>query len=96
MPWKKDWLTPFIYRNYLELGSEVHIDIYDDRLEIFSPDGLMNGGYIKDMDIMNMTSRRRNPLLADVFNRLKYMERRGSGFKKLSLPTKSMKATRRK
>ena len=32
---------------------------------------------------MNMASRRRNPVLADVFNRLKYMERRGSGFKKI-------------
>ena len=35
------------------------------------------------MDVMNMASRRRNPVLADVFNRLKYMERRGSGFKKI-------------
>lgn len=43
----------------------------------------MDGGSIKDMDVMNMASRRRNPVLADVFNRLKYMERRGSGFKKI-------------
>ena len=43
----------------------------------------MDGGSIKDMDLMNMASRRRNPVLADVFNRLKYMERRGSGFKKI-------------
>ena len=57
--------------------------MYDDRLEIFSPGGLMDGGSIKDMDVMNMASRRRNPILADVFNRLKYMERRGSGFKKI-------------
>ena len=34
----------------------------------------MDGGSIKDMDVMNMASRRRNPVLADVFNRLKYME----------------------
>lgn len=34
-------------RNYLELGSEVHIDMYDDRLEIFSPGGLLDGGSIK-------------------------------------------------
>ena len=27
--------------------------------------------------------RRRNPVLADIFSRLKYMERRGSGFKKI-------------
>lgn len=32
---------------------------------------------------MSMASRRRNPVLADIFSRLKYMERRGSGFKKI-------------
>ena len=51
----------FIHRNYLELGSEVHIDMYDDRLEIYSPGGLMNCGSIKDLDVMNIASRRRNP-----------------------------------
>lgn len=76
-------VNALIHRNYLELGSEVHIDMYDDRLEIFSPGGLMDGGSIKDMDVMNMASRRRNPVLADIFSRLKYMERRGSGFKKI-------------
>lgn len=76
-------VNALIHRNYLELGSEIHIDMYDDRLEIYSPGGLMDGGSIKDMDVMNMASRRRNPVLADVFNRLKYMERRGSGFKKI-------------
>ncbi|MCQ2318050.1 MAG: helix-turn-helix domain-containing protein [Bacteroidales bacterium] len=76
-------VNALIHRNYLELGSEIHIDMYDDRLEIFSPGGLMDGGSIKDMDVMKMASRRRNPVLADVFNRLKYMERRGSGFKKI-------------
>ena len=76
-------VNALIHRNYLELGSEVHIDMYDDRLEIYSPGGLMDGGSIKDMDIMNMASRRRNPVLADIFSRLKFMERRGSGFRKI-------------
>lgn len=76
-------VNALIHRNYLELESEVHIDMYDDRLEIFSPGGLLDGGSIKDMDVMNMASRRRNPILADIFSRLKYMERRGSGFKKI-------------
>ena len=31
----------------------------------------------------NVSSRRRNPIIADIFNRLKYMDRRGSGFKKI-------------
>lgn len=82
-------VNALIHRNYLELGSEVHIDMYDDRLEIFSPGGLMDGGSIKDMDVMNMASRRRNPILADIFSRLKYMERRGSGFKKIVTAYKS-------
>ena len=34
---------------------------------------------------MKIPSKRRNPVLADVFNRLKYMERRGSGFKKIMM-----------
>ena len=76
-------VNALIHRNYLELGSEVHIDMFDNRLEIFSPGGLMDGGSIQDMDIMNMSSRRRNPILADIFSHLKYMERRGSGFKKI-------------
>ena len=82
-------VNALIHRNYLELGSEVHIDMFDDRLEIFSPGGLMDGGSIKDMDVMNMASRRRNPILADIFSRLKYMERRGSGFKKIVTAYKS-------
>ena len=32
---------------------------------------------------MKIPSKRRNPILADIFSRLKYMERRGSGFKKI-------------
>ena len=32
---------------------------------------------------MNVPSKRRNPLLADFFNRLELMERRGSGMKKI-------------
>lgn len=30
----------FIHRDYLVIGSEVHVDIFDDRLEIYSPGGL--------------------------------------------------------
>lgn len=41
------------------------------------------------MDVMNMASRRRNPILADIFSCLKYMERRGSGFKKIVSAYKS-------
>lgn len=43
------------------------------------PDGSM----IQDRDPLTVPSTRRNPVLADVFNRLGYMERKGSGFGKI-------------
>lgn len=32
-------LNALIHRNYLKVGSEVHIDMFDDRIEIYSSDG---------------------------------------------------------
>ena len=71
------------HRDYLVNGSEVHIDIYDDRIEIYSPGGMPDGSMIQDRDPLTVPSTRRNPVLADVFNRLGYMERKGSGFGKI-------------
>lgn len=71
------------HRDYLVNGSEVHIDIYDDRMEIYSPGGMPDGSMIQDRDPLTVASTRRNPVLADVFNRLGYMERKGSGFGKI-------------
>lgn len=53
---------------------------YDDRMEIYSPGGMPAGSIIQDRDPLSVPSTRRNPVLADVFNRLGYMERKGSGF----------------
>lgn len=71
------------HRDYLVNGSEVHIDIYDDKMEIYSPGGMPDGSMIQDRDPLTVPSTRRNPVLADVFNRLGYMERKGSGFGKI-------------
>ncbi|MFQ9466383.1 MAG: ATP-binding protein [Gallintestinimicrobium sp.] len=43
---------------------------------------MYDGTLIQDRDIGNVPSKRRNPVVADIFSRLDYMERRGSGFKK--------------
>lgn len=72
-----------IHRDYSQVGSEIHIDMYDDRLEVYSPGGMMDGRLIQQLDPMKVPSKRRNPLLADFFNRLGLMERRGSGMKKI-------------
>lgn len=72
-----------IHRDYMQMGSEIHIDMYDDRLEIYSPGGMMDGRLIQQLNPLTVPSKRRNPLLADYFNRLGLMERRGSGMRKI-------------
>ena len=56
-----------IHRDYTIMGGEVHIDIYDDRVEL----------------VYKVPSMRRNPVIADVFTQLDYMEKRGSGLRKM-------------
>lgn len=72
-----------IHRDYMILGSEVHIDIFDDRMEIYSPGGMPDGSFVQNLDTDHISSKRRNPVIADMFSRMNYMERRGSGFKKI-------------
>lgn len=76
-------VNALIHRDYQILGSEIHVDIFDDRLEIFSPGGMMNGQRIQDMDLHHIPSMRRNQVISDVFSRLDLMERRGSGIDRI-------------
>ena len=57
--------------------------MFDDRVEITSPGGMFGGGSIQEYDIYRIRSMRRNPVIADLFHRMKYMERRGSGLRKI-------------
>lgn len=72
-----------IHRDYTWMGAEVHMDVYDDRMVLNSPGGMYDGTLIQDRDIYSVPSIRRNPILADVFTQLDYMEKRGSGLKKI-------------
>lgn len=47
------------------------------------PGGMLDGKKIQEVDILHVPSSRRNPVISDIFHRLKYMERRGSGIKKI-------------
>ncbi|MDD3904485.1 MAG: ATP-binding protein, partial [Sphaerochaeta sp.] len=76
-------VNALIHRDYILVGSEIHIGMYDDRVEIQSPGGMYDGRAIQDCDIHTVGSARRNPVIADLFHRMKYMERRGSGLTKI-------------
>ena len=83
-------VNALIHRDYIVLGNEVHIDMFDDRVEITSPGGMFSGGSIQEHDIYNIRSMRRNPVIADLFHRMKYMERRGSGLRKIVSETEKL------
>ena len=68
---------------FKKLGAEIHIDIFDDRLEITSPGGMFDGSLIQNLEVKNIPSMRRNIIIADVFSRLNYMDRRGSGLSRI-------------
>ncbi len=80
----------FIHRDYTVMGGEVHLDIYEDRLTVTSPGGMYNGMLIQDLDIADVSSERRNPILANVMAQLDYMEKRGSGLARICNETQAL------
>ena len=80
----------FIHRDYTVMGGEVHLDIYEDRLTVTSPGGMYNGMLIQDLDIADVSSERRNPVLANVMAQLDYMEKRGSGLTRICNETQAL------
>ena len=52
-------------------------------MTIYSPGGMADGSIIQDQKLSEVSSKRRNPVLADVFARLGYMERQGSRLEKI-------------
>lgn len=76
-------VNAIIHRDYQIVGSEIHIDMYDNRLEITSPGGMIDGSFVQNLDVNNISSMRRNRIISDIFNRLHFMERRGSGLTRI-------------
>lgn len=76
-------VNALVHRDYMIQGSEIHVDMYDDRLEIVSPGGMPDGKLIQNLNIEDVASIRRNPIICDIFSRLRLMERRGSGLRKI-------------
>ena len=72
-------VNAMIHRDYQMVGTEVHVDMFDNRVEITSPGGMLSGSRIQDLDLRRVPSMRRNEIISDIFGRLHYMDRRGSG-----------------
>ena len=51
---------------------------------------MYNGMLIQDLDIADVSSERRNPILANMMAQLDYMEKRGSGLTRICNETKAL------
>ncbi len=76
-------VNALIHRDYQILGSEIHVDMYDNRLEVYSPGGMVNGWRIQDLNLLHVPSIRRNPIISDMFGRMHFMDRKGSGIQRV-------------
>jgi ATP-dependent DNA helicase RecG len=65
-----------IHRDYTQMGA-VHIQWYDDRIEISNPGGFPEGVHLGNLLVA--PPRPRNPLLADAFKRAGIVERTARG-----------------
>lgn len=83
-------VNALIHRDYQDLGGEIKIDVYRDQLTISSPGAPVSCDEVQGQDIEKVISVRRNPVIANLFQRLKFMDCRGGGLKKIVEETKKL------
>lgn len=73
-------LNAVIHRDYFERGAVVMVELDRDSLRVINPGGLLPGFRVEDL---GRFSAPRNPLIADLFHRMGYVERVGTGVRRI-------------
>lgn len=73
---KEAIVNAIVHRNYLIPGY-IQVSVFDDRVEVTSPGGLVQP--LTEEEMLSGVSRLRNPLLASVLQRMHIIEQWGSG-----------------
>jgi ATP-dependent DNA helicase RecG len=68
-----------VHRDYSRWSQEVAIRMFDDRLEIFSPGGLVRGMIVQDLGTGKYAAR--NPTVAEAMREMGLIERFGTGIR---------------
>ena len=68
------------HRDYFEKGANVMVEIFDDRIDISNPGGLVKGMSPKDLGKKSVL---RNPNIASLLHRVGYIEKMGTGVTKM-------------
>lgn len=71
-------INAIVHRDY-SVPSNVQVEIYDDRIEIWNPGGLLPGITVEDLYKKDHKSVARNKLIAQIFYDIGYIEKYGSG-----------------
>ena len=69
-----------MHRDWFIDGANVFVEIFSDRIEVSSPGGLPKGMNLKDL---GHKSVRRNSLIADLLHRIAFIEKAGTGIKRM-------------
>ncbi|MCX6567332.1 MAG: putative DNA binding domain-containing protein [Candidatus Aminicenantes bacterium] len=69
-----------MHRDWFIEGANVFVEISEDRIEVSSPGGLPKGMLPEDL---GHKSVRRNPLIADLLHRIAFIEKAGTGIRRM-------------
>lgn len=75
-----------MHRDWFIEGANVFVEIYTDRVEVVSPGGLPKGMALSDL---GRKSIRRNALIADLLHRIEFIEKAGTGIKRIRDETRA-------
>jgi len=69
-----------MHRDWFVDGANVFVELYTDRIEVISPGGLPKGMTLADL---GRKSIRRNALIADLLHRIEFIEKAGTGIRRI-------------
>ena len=81
-------INAVVHRDYFEKGANVIVEIFADRIEITNPGGLVKGLTPENFGKISML---RNPGIANLFQRIDYIEKMGTGIERIRLALKTAK-----
>ncbi|MFN8624868.1 MAG: ATP-binding protein [Candidatus Binatia bacterium] len=73
-------INAVMHRDWFMDGANVFVELYTDRIEVVSPGGLPKGMTLSDL---GRKAVRRNALIADLLHRIDFIEKAGTGIKRI-------------
>lgn len=73
-------INAVMHRDWFIDGANVFVELYEDRIEVISPGGLPKGMSIGEL---GRKAVRRNTLIADLLHRVGFIEKAGTGVKRI-------------